>query len=92
MTFTVTLNGPVALGHTVTMSYATSNLTAIAGTDYVAVSGSLTFNPGDTRATIVVPILDTSVSTSKTFRLTLSKSVGATLVATKGTATIAPPG
>lgn len=40
------------------VSYATTNGTALAGTNYVSASGTLTFNPGETRKTITLSILD----------------------------------
>ena len=39
-----------------TVDDATIDHTAKAGTDYVATSGTLTFNPGETNQTIGVPI------------------------------------
>ena len=41
-------------GQTVTVNYGTANGTAIAGKDYVATSGQLTFGPTDTTKTITV--------------------------------------
>jgi photosystem II stability/assembly factor-like uncharacterized protein len=43
---------------TVSVHYATTGGTAIAGTDYVAVSGTLQFLPGETVKTFTVQILD----------------------------------
>ena len=43
---------------TSTVDYNTRDGTAIAGVDYTPVSGTLTFNPGDTYTTIIVPILN----------------------------------
>lgn len=54
-TFTVTLSSSYA--SPITVDYATSNDTATAGIDYTAISGTLTFTPGDTTRTITVPIL-----------------------------------
>ncbi|HEX8250183.1 MAG TPA: Calx-beta domain-containing protein, partial [Pyrinomonadaceae bacterium] len=54
-TFTVTLTNPNAVASTV--QYATANGTATAGIDYVATSGTLTFNPGTTTQTITVTII-----------------------------------
>ena len=39
------------------MNYATSDGSALAGTDYIATNGLLTFNPGVTNLTITVPVL-----------------------------------
>jgi hypothetical protein len=50
LVFMVSLSTPV--GETVTVDYATADGTAAAGTDYTAVSGTLTFASGDTEQTI----------------------------------------
>jgi len=58
---------------TVTVDYATSDGTATAGTDYTAISGTLTFAPGETSQTFDVPIIDDSESEgNETVDLTLS--------------------
>ena len=45
-----------------TVDYATRDYSALAGEDYVATSGTLTFDPGQTSKTISVEILgDTNV-------------------------------
>ncbi len=62
------------------MNYATADGTAVAGTNYTATSGTLTFAPGMTTATIDVPILDSGSQTAPlTFTLTLSNPEAATL-------------
>ena len=55
----VLLGGPsgAASGTAVTVPYSTSDGSAVAGTDYTAVSGTLTFPPGETAENITVPIL-----------------------------------
>lgn len=53
--FTVSLSSTYAAD--VTVDYATADQTATAGVDYTAVSGTLTFAPGETSKTVVVPIL-----------------------------------
>ena len=69
-----------ASGQTVTVSYATANGTATAGSDYTGTSGTLTFNPGVTSQAISVPILnDTAVEGNEAFTVTLSVPVNATL-------------
>src|SRR5262245_66624743 len=50
----VTLTEP--LNKTFTVSYRTMDSTAVAGSDYKAVSGSLTFAVGETEKTILVPV------------------------------------
>jgi probable HAF family extracellular repeat protein len=52
--FTVTLSKPSHLN--LSVNYSTSNGTASAGSDYQAVSGTLTFNPGETVKTIRIAI------------------------------------
>jgi Zn-dependent metalloprotease len=52
----VTRTGPSQ--PTVGVSYATSNGTAIAGSDYTAASGTLTFGPGVVSRSFTVPILN----------------------------------
>ncbi|MCL4787914.1 MAG: hypothetical protein KJ070_14160 [Verrucomicrobia bacterium] len=62
---------------TVSVDFATSNLTAQAGFDFAATSGTLNFAPGETNQTITVPFLDDSVVDGpKTFLVTLSTPVG----------------
>ncbi len=58
---------------TVTVNFATTNGTAIAGTNYVATSGVLTFTNGQIQQTIVVPLIaDTHTVGDQTFTVTLS--------------------
>ncbi len=49
-----------AADHPVTVDYATADGTATAGEDYEAVSGTLSFETGQTTATVQVPVLDDS--------------------------------
>jgi hypothetical protein len=74
-----------------TVNYATADGTALAGINYTATSGTLTFAPGVTTATIAVPILDSGSQTAPlTFTLSLSNPEGATLSRGQATGTIAP--
>jgi hypothetical protein len=41
-----------------TIAYGTRDLTAAAGADYGAASGSVTFEPGQTERTVVIPLID----------------------------------
>lgn len=60
-----------------TVNYATSDLTALAGLDYTAVSGTLEFAAGEMTQTISIPIADDAEAESReAFRLTLSDSTG----------------
>ncbi len=55
-----------------TVDYATTDGTAIAGQDYTAASGTLTFNGGETSKTIQIPIADDSTTEpDETFTVTL---------------------
>jgi hypothetical protein len=57
--------------------------------DFVPVSGTLTFSPGEIRQTVSVPVIaDGHIEPTETFRLTLSNPVGATIPDSEGVATI----
>ncbi|MBY0230852.1 MAG: hypothetical protein K2W96_16315, partial [Gemmataceae bacterium] len=69
--------------HSYSVSYATSDGTAISPADYAATSGTLTFAPGQDTAQIAVPLVDNGLSVGdKQFTVTLSNPVGAALGAT----------
>ncbi|EDX75702.1 Glycosyl hydrolase family 9 [Coleofasciculus chthonoplastes PCC 7420] len=86
-TFTVNLSA--ASTQTVSVNYATANDTAIAGSDYTAKSGTLSFNPGQTSKTFSVPILgDTTVEGNETFKVNLSQASNATIGDGQGVGTI----
>ena len=75
--------------NSVTVSYATSDATALAGEDYEAASGSLTFPAGTVLQKIqVTPIDDEDAEPDETFLVTLSEPAGATIVDVEGTGTI----
>lgn len=87
--FTVTLSQ--ASSSRVTVRFATANGSAKAGRngDYVATSGTLTFNPGETTKTISVQILDdTRVEPDEQFFVNLSRASGATIAVGRGVGTI----
>ena len=85
--FTVTLSA--ASTSPVTVNYTTVNGTAIAGKNFTAVSGTLTFAPGTTRLTVAVPILNSgNANGTKAFQLVLSSPSNATLSQAQGTCTI----
>ena len=85
--FSVTLSR--ASSRTVTVDYATSDATAVAGSDYTAASGKLTFNAGDTSQTVQVTVLtDSEDESQETLTLTLSNPSQATLDDATGTGTI----
>src|SRR5205085_8511135 len=64
----------------VTVGYSTQDGTAKAGVDYQAVTGTLTFNPGETDKTVVVPVIgDTLTEGDEIFFLNLEQLVNATV-------------
>ncbi|HEY9878919.1 MAG TPA: Calx-beta domain-containing protein, partial [Leptolyngbyaceae cyanobacterium] len=73
----------------VTVSYATQNGTAIAGQDFTATQGTLTFAAGETSKTIAVPILnDTAVESTESFSILLSNATQAKIIDATGVGTI----
>ena len=77
--FLVLLSAPST--GTVTMNYSTADLTAVAGTDYTATTGTLTFAPGEVAKKVLVPILDNitaDASLTRSFELEVSSISGAT--------------
>jgi hypothetical protein len=56
----------------------------VAGTDYTAASGTLTFAPGQTSATVTIPVLDDGVfqTSNKSFNVTLSNPTGGSTLGT----------
>ena len=83
-----------AASSAVTVSYATSDGSALAGSDYTAASGTLTFNAGETTKTIAVTVLvDSLDEDSETFTMTLSNpSSGTVLSDATATGTITNTG
>jgi hypothetical protein len=62
------------------VNYATTNGTAISGSDFSSTSGTITFLAGETTKTITVPITDDlSVESTENFTVTLSGATGATI-------------
>jgi chitinase len=95
VTVPVVLGGPsgVASDSAVTVSYATHNASAIAGTDYTATSGTLTFPPGETAENITVPITARSGrAQERSFSVTLSGPDNATISDGTGVVTIEASG
>ena len=85
--FTVTLSH--ASGRSVSVSYATADVTATAGSDYNAVSGTLSFAPGVTTQTVTVPVRgDILDEANETFTVNLTNPVNATITTALGTGTI----
>ena len=85
--FTVSLARPST--STVSVAYATANGTATAGSDYMSKSGTLSFAPGTTAATVKVPVTGDAVDEAdESFTLALSSPTGAALGDATGTGTI----
>ena len=70
---TIPITLSAASANSVTVSYATTNGTASAGTDYTGTSGSVTFASGETQKNVVIPILaDAVTDANETFTFTIS--------------------
>jgi Calx-beta domain/FG-GAP-like repeat/FG-GAP repeat len=77
-TFTLRLSNPSSAP--VTFDYATADGTANAGSDYLAATGTVTFNPGETDKTINVTVKDDAIDEiDETFFVNLSNPVNATV-------------
>jgi hypothetical protein len=76
---------PVAGRDPVTVAYATADGSAVAGVDYLAASGTLTFAPGTARATVSVSVIgDTAVELDEVFFLRLTSPTNATVLDGEG--------
>ncbi len=85
--FIVSLSNP--RNQTITVAYQTSNVSAVAGTDYITQTGTITFNPGEISKTVGVIVNgDTLVENNETFKVNLSTPVNATIADGEGIATI----
>ncbi|HET9317550.1 MAG TPA: Calx-beta domain-containing protein, partial [Vicinamibacteria bacterium] len=94
LNLTVTLSQ--ASSQPVTVGFSTANGTAVAGADYVAATGTVTFPAGTTTRPIGITLVgDALDENDETFTVTLSNPVGAVLGTATATATItdddAPP-
>ena len=86
---TVTVNLSGAYNQSVSVNYATQDGTALAGSDYTAVSGQLVFQPGETSKMISVPLMgDTTLEPDETFQVQLSNPTNATPDSTASIATV----
>jgi hypothetical protein len=87
--YTVTDNGREAVvvvtrigstAGTATVAYATSDGSAMAGTNYTSTAGTLTFNDGDSSETLTIPIQENGLADgNKTFQVVLSDPTGGEL-------------
>ncbi len=73
----------------VSVQYATSDETAIAGSDYINTSGTLTFDPGETSKLIRVNLVDNDIAeVRETFLLNLSRPQNSQISDPSGVASI----
>src|SRR5207247_6273240 len=76
----------------VTVNYSTLDATAAGGADYVPVTGTLTFQPGETSQVITITVnAATSAETTETFYVDLAGLTGGTMAKSRGVVTITPP-
>ena len=84
-----TVNLSASSSQTVTVNFATVDGTAVAGADYQATSGTLTFSPGTTSQTISVVVNGTLYANpTKQYSVTLSQPGGAIVTGATGTGSI----
>ncbi len=85
--FTVRLAAPSA--KMVAVGYATADVSATAGADYIATSGTLWFSAGETTKSIYVTVYgDRAVEADETFSVNLSNPTDATIADGQGMGTI----
>jgi len=85
--FTISTAG--AVSRVVTVGYTTANGSASAGSDYLARGGVITFMPGMTTATIVVPIIgDIFNELDETFFVVLTSAQGGRILDSTAVGTI----
>ncbi|WP_435009988.1 Calx-beta domain-containing protein [Tundrisphaera lichenicola] len=72
-----------------TVDYSTSDGTAVAGQDYIAASGTLTFSDGETQQFLFVTLInDTVIEPDETFGLTLSNPSTSASIGTPSSTTV----
>ena len=85
--FTISLDYPSA--YPISVSYSTADGSAVAGVNYSAISGTVVFAPGETSKTILVQTLDDGVADqTRSFTVSLSSPVNATLGRSQGIGTV----
>ena len=73
-TFTFSVTSYLPYDEVVTVNFTTMDGTASSGVDYVAASGTLTFDRGETSKTITIDVLDPSAVSDKYFIVQLSSA------------------
>jgi hypothetical protein len=91
---TVTVDRLNGSSGAISVAYATANGSAVAGTDYTAASGTLSWAAGDAAAkSFSVPVSNAApFSGTKSFTVTLSKPSGGTAITNPATATVSIAG
>ncbi|MFO0842679.1 MAG: Calx-beta domain-containing protein [Gemmataceae bacterium] len=85
--FTISLSTPSSLP--ITVNFATADGTAVTDSDFMAITGTVSFSPGTTSRTIRVPILDDTITEQpESFYLNLSNPTGAGITDGQGIGTI----
>src|SRR5439155_1193908 len=85
----ITINRIGGSAGTATVQIATSNGTATAGSDYTAVTQTVTFNSGETSKTVNIPITDDLLNEpDETVNLTLSNVGGSGALGAPATAVL----
>ena len=86
--FAVTLSSPSAFP--VSLNYVTLSGSAVSGSDFTALSGAISFAPGQAGPVSIVPAVigDTMVETDESFSFVLQNAVNAALPVAPATATI----
>ncbi|MBU3015581.1 hypothetical protein KO488_12500, partial [Poseidonibacter lekithochrous] len=83
LTFTVSLSNPSI--SEITVDFTTADGTALAGSDYVAQNGTITFAPGETSKTISISIIDDLIyEDSESMFVNLTNAVNATISEEQG--------
>lgn len=89
LNLTITLSP--AMNTAVDVNYATADVTAFAGSDYVATSGTLTFAPGEISKTVTVKVIGDTVyetPTTETLNIAITSPSGVTILTSPGVGTI----
>ena len=74
----------------ITVNFASEDRTAAAGSDYLAVTGTLSLSPQETTRWIDLPIIgDTALEADETLALILSNALGASILDGEGLVTVA---
>ena len=85
----ITVSRTGGLASAVTVNYTTNDIVALAGVDYAATTGTLTFNAGEVLKPINVPLLNKyNAIPDATFGITLSTPTGGATLGSPITATV----